>query len=85
MRDIHHIIEEYRQSDLIKRMYLFIEFRELRGEFSEIDRKEGFAGIKNETDVEASFLSGGKIIVSSFIRHLKEWKLRFRKGFQGYT
>ena len=83
MKDIHHIIEEYRQSDLVKRMYLFLEFRELRGEFSEIDRKEGFIDIKNETDAMPFHLSRGKIEISTFTRHLREWMHRFRKCFQG--
>jgi len=85
MRDTHHIFEEYRQSDLVKRVDLFLEFRELRGEFSEIDRKEGFIGTKDETDAVPSYLNRGKIIVSTFINHVKEWKHRFRKCFQGST
>lgn len=82
MRDTHHIIEEYRQSDVVKRMYLFLEFRDLRGQFSEIDRKEGFVGIKKETDPVESFLGTGKSVPSNFFRQLKLWGHRFGKCFQ---
>jgi hypothetical protein len=85
MRDVNHIVEEYRQSDIAKRMHLFIEFRELRGEFSKIDRNEGFVEFENKTDALASLSSGSKMVEKPFSRHLKGWNHRFRKCFQGST
>ncbi|MCP4371050.1 MAG: hypothetical protein GY797_23490 [Deltaproteobacteria bacterium] len=40
MRDVNSIIEEYRNSDFEKRMYLFLEHRALRNQFTEIDTEE---------------------------------------------
>lgn len=40
MRDVNRIIEEYRNSDFEKRMYLFLEHRSLRNQFTEIDIEE---------------------------------------------
>ena len=83
MRDIQDIIEGYRKSDLEKkRLNLFFEFRELRGEFSEIDRKEGFMGIEDIMNAVPSNLPGRETPVSNFISHLKAWKHRFRRCFQ---
>lgn len=60
MRDIQDIIEGYRKSDLEKkRLNLFCEFRELRDEFSEIDRKEGFIGIEDIMNAVPSNLPEG--------------------------
>ena len=83
MRNIHDIIEEYRQSDLLKRIDLFLEFRELRGEFSEIDRKEGFIGIKDKTDAVPSYLTKELTAMNTFLSHLKALRHRFRKCIQG--
>ena len=58
MRDVNHIVEEYRQSDIAKRMHLFIEFRELRGEFSKIDRNEGFVEFFDDRYTTAGFGGG---------------------------
>jgi len=83
MRDIQDIIEEYRKSDLEKkRLNLFCEFRELRGEFSEVERKEGFIGIEYIIDAVPSNLTEGETPASNFLSHLKAWKHRFRRCFQ---
>jgi len=83
MRDIHRIIEEYRQSDLRKRVFLFLEFRELRGQFSEIDRKEGFIEHKGETDTVTPYPSEVKMIEGTLMDRLKGWKQRFKGAVQG--
>lgn len=40
MRDMDCIIEEYRKSDFEKRLYLFLEHRSLRSQFTDIDMEE---------------------------------------------
>ena len=85
MRDIHHIIEEYRQSDLKKRVFLFIEFRELRREFTDIDRKEGFVELKGVTDPVIPYTSEVRMIGRTLTDRLKRWKHRFKEVFQGST
>ena len=83
MRDIHRITEEYRQSDLRKRVFLFLEFRELRDQFSEIDREEGFIERKGETDTVTPYPSEVNIIEETLMNRLKGWKQRFKGAFQG--
>ena len=83
MRDIHRIIEEYRQSSLTKRVFLFLEFRELRDQFSEIDREEGFIERKGETDTVTPYPSEVKMIGETLMDRLKGWTHRFKGAFQG--
>ncbi len=83
MRDIHHIIEEYRQSDLTKRVCLFVEFRDLRDQFTEIDRKEGFIELKSDTDAVTPYPNEVKMIGKTLMDRLKGWKHRFKEAFQG--
>jgi hypothetical protein len=40
MRSTESIVEEYRKSDLDKRLYLFLECPAFRAEFTEIDQSE---------------------------------------------
>lgn len=40
MRDYKNIIEEYRNADFEKRLYLFLSHRSLRDEFLEIDQSD---------------------------------------------
>ena len=40
MRDYKEIIEEYRNADSEKRLYLFLSHRSLRDEFLEIDQRD---------------------------------------------
>jgi hypothetical protein len=40
MRDIQNIIEEYRNADAEKRLYLFLSHRSLRDEFINIDQRD---------------------------------------------
>ncbi len=40
MKDSKSIIEDYRNADFEKRMYLFLSHRSLRDEFLEIDQRE---------------------------------------------
>jgi hypothetical protein len=42
MRDNNNIIEEYRNADFEKRLYLFLSHRSLRDEFIEIDQSDTF-------------------------------------------
>jgi hypothetical protein len=44
MKDIENIIEEYRNADFEKRLYFFLSYRSLRGEFLEIDQSETSVG-----------------------------------------
>jgi hypothetical protein len=85
MRDVQSIMAEYRDSDLSKRMVLFLEFRELREEFSEIDKKEGFVGVCGETDTP-SYLSGEIGVIADFmIRPLTLWALGLKGALKGST
>lgn len=40
MKEIQTIIEDYRKGDLTQRLFMFLEFRELRDEFVRIDQSE---------------------------------------------
>ena len=40
MKDTQTILEAYRKSDLTQRLYMFLEYRELRDEFVAIDRSD---------------------------------------------
>ncbi|MGD9383449.1 MAG: hypothetical protein PVH55_05315 [Desulfobacterales bacterium] len=40
MKDNKKIIEEYRNADFEKRLYLFLSYRSLRDEFLEIDQSD---------------------------------------------
>jgi len=82
MRDIHHIIEEYRQSDLTKRVCLFVEFRDLRDQFTEIDRKEGFIELEGDTDAVSPDANEVKMIGKTLMDRLKGWKHRCKGAFQ---
>lgn len=42
MRDRKNIIEEYREADTEKRLYLFLSHRSLRDDFLEIDQSNTF-------------------------------------------
>ena len=44
MRDSKNIIEEYRNADSEKRLYLFLSHRSLRDEFLEIDQSDTSVG-----------------------------------------
>ncbi len=44
MRDNNTIIEEYRNADFEKRLYLFLSHRSLRDEFLEIDQSDTSVG-----------------------------------------
>jgi hypothetical protein len=44
MRDYKNIIEEYRNADFEKRLYLFMSHRSLRDEFIEIDQNDTAVG-----------------------------------------
>ena len=46
MRDSKSIIEEYRNADFEKRVYLFLSHRSLRDEFLEIDQDNTAVGPK---------------------------------------
>jgi hypothetical protein len=43
MRDIENIVEEYRNADCEKRLYLFLSHRSLRHEFITIDQSDASA------------------------------------------
>ena len=45
MRDYKNIIEEYRNADSEKRVYLFLSHRSLRDEFLDIDQSDTSVGI----------------------------------------
>ena len=44
MKNSENIIEEYRNADFEKRLYLFLSHRSLRDEFLEIDQSETSVG-----------------------------------------
>jgi hypothetical protein len=46
MRDIHSILEDYGQGDFEKRLSLYLVYRDLRHEFSAIEKKEKSMNIK---------------------------------------
>jgi hypothetical protein len=52
MRKERDILDEYQQNDFFGRMHLFLQYRDLRGVFQEMERKEskapGPAVISNE-------------------------------------
>jgi len=39
-RTTHSKLDEYRSADLTKRLYFYLQYRELRPEFAQIERKE---------------------------------------------
>jgi hypothetical protein len=43
MKDVENIIEEYRNADSEKRLYLFLSHRSLRDEFITIDQRDASA------------------------------------------
>jgi hypothetical protein len=47
MRDSNTIIEEYRNADSEKRVYLFLSHRSLRDEFLEIDQSDTVVGFSD--------------------------------------
>jgi len=49
MRDYKNIIEEYRNADSEKRLYLFLSHRSLRDEFLEIDQNDKAVGFSEKT------------------------------------
>ena len=51
MRDSKNIIEEYRDADAEKRLYLFLSHRSLRDEFLEIDQSDTSVGF-SETRIK---------------------------------
>ncbi len=48
MRDYKSIIEEYRNADFEKRLYLFLSHRSLRDEFLEIDQSDTSVGFSEK-------------------------------------
>lgn len=46
MRSTESIVEDYRQADLEKRLYLFLECPGLRATFTEIDQSEAVTDTK---------------------------------------
>ncbi|MGE0086370.1 MAG: hypothetical protein AB7S75_18330 [Desulfococcaceae bacterium] len=44
MFNINEIIEEYRKGDFEKRLSFFLEYRDIRDAFTEIDQKEYYSG-----------------------------------------
>lgn len=48
MKDSKSIIEEYRNADTEKRLYLFLSHRSLRDEFLEIDQREASVGFSEK-------------------------------------
>ena len=46
MRSTESIVEEYRQADLEKRLYLFLECPALRAKFTEIDQSDSAPDVR---------------------------------------
>jgi len=64
----HRIIEEYRNADTEKRMYLFLSHRSLRDEFLEIDQRDAFLGFSAKPVKNKCHMCGnwGQRLISAF-------------------
>jgi len=67
MRDYKSIIEEYRNADSEKRLYLFLSHRSLRYEFLEIDQSDTSVGFsaKHIKNKYRMFRNWGQSLISA--------------------
>ena len=68
MKTIENIIEEYKKGDFEKRVNLFLECRELRSEFIEIDMKERKAKSLNPSYSAFLKVKRGRSVFSPIMR-----------------